>query len=571
MRINVRRASVLIALLALLSACATPTAPAQPATGAASTPAPATPKRVALAIMGDPQIVLTELGLHNVPGTDGLQGLLHIGLARVTDQGTLAPSLAATLPTLENGLWQVMPDGRMQTTWKLKPGLVWQDGEAFTVQDLVFTAGVMRDSGFPIQPSAIYGALDTVSAPDDATVVASWTRPYIDADQLFTQFALPLPQHILGQPYTENRAGFVDLPYWSREFVGLGPFQLREWVPDSYLNLDAFAQYAEGRPRLDQLEVRLIPDPNALVASLLAGTVELTIGRSLSLEQAIEVRDQWHDGTMDVGLNNWIAIYPQFTGPDPAVVANVEFRRALMMAIDRQEMASSLEAGLSPVAEEIIGPSDPEHAATADRVVRYPYDPGQAEARLTALGYGRGSDGTLRDASGTPLSVEIRTTVPDDLQEKSVYSVADYWQRLGLTVTPQFVPPQRLTDLPYRATFPSFELVRQPNSLDALQGFTSDHTPLPENNFRTAGNRNRYMNPDFDALIARYFVTIPRDQRIAVLGDIIHVMTDQLTQMGLFYNIEPTMVGNRLVNVTERKASRSTQAWNAAAWDVRAE
>ena len=41
-------------------------------------------------------------------------------------------------------------------------------------------------------------------------------------------------------------------------------------------------------------------------ANLLAGTVELTLGRNLSLDQAVEVRDQWRDGHLDVGLSGWI-------------------------------------------------------------------------------------------------------------------------------------------------------------------------------------------------------------------------------------------------------------------------
>jgi hypothetical protein len=62
--------------------------------------------------------------------------------------------------------------------------------------------------------------------------------------------------------------------------------------------------------------------------------------------------------------------------------------------------------------------------------------------------------------------------------------------------------------------------------------------------------------------------TIPIGERTAILGDIVHQMTDQVTILGLWYNTEPVMIGNRLVNVTARDAGVATEAWNAHDWDV---
>src|SRR5579862_5577924 len=95
--------AMLVVMSFVLAGCAQGALPAGTsgtATGGTSAPTdvPATSpisKRVVIAIMGDPNIVLTEIGQHNVPGTDGLQSLVHTGLARVNDQGRLDASLAA--------------------------------------------------------------------------------------------------------------------------------------------------------------------------------------------------------------------------------------------------------------------------------------------------------------------------------------------------------------------------------------------------------------------------------------------------------------------------------------------
>ena len=124
-----------------------------------------------------------------------------------------------------------------------------------------------------------------------------------------------------------------------------------------------------------------------------------------------------------------------------------------------------------------------------------------------------------------------------------------------------------LADNEYLFTFPAFYLQRYTSDVSGLKNLHSSRTPLPENNFRS-GNTARYMNPDLDALLDRYFVTIPKAERLQVLGQILFHIADQLPQLSLFYDAEPTVMSNRLVNIGARWPS-ATQAWNAHEWDVK--
>src|SRR5207253_663122 len=145
----------------------------------------------------------------------------------------------------------------------------------------------------------------------------------IDADVMFSpSLAMPMPKHLLEQAYNQDTAGLADLPYWNRDFVGTGPFRLREWVDGSHLTLGVNAAYALGQPKLDEIEVRFIPDNNTIVASLLAGAVDLTLGRGISTEQGITLRDQWPAGHMDLTYGNAVALYPQFISPNPSILAD---------------------------------------------------------------------------------------------------------------------------------------------------------------------------------------------------------------------------------------------------------
>jgi hypothetical protein len=172
----------------------------------------------------------------------------------------------------------------------------------------------------------------------------------------------------------------------------------------------------------------------------------------------------------------------------------------------------------------------------------------------------------LQDAAGRRLSVEIRT-ITTDINQKAMLSVADYWQRVGVGAETFVIPRQLAQDPEYRATFPGLELVRNSADRDGLKRHPSSQTPLPENGWRGT-NRTRYTNAEFDALLNRYFTTIPLAERAQVFGDIIHHMTDRVIVLGLFYDMDATAIGERLTNVGARQLG-STQAWNAHEWAVR--
>lgn len=499
-------------------------------------------------------------------GADEVEALVSAGLVTEDNQGVLRPQLAEVVPSLENGLWKLLADGRMETSWRIRTGANWHDGQPLTADDLLFTARIEQDKDLPISHSIAFDSIEAVEAPDPRTVVVKWKRPFIEADRLFKDSLMP--RHLLERAYLEDRASFAQHPYWTQEFVGNGAFKPREWEQGSHLIVEAHSSYALGRPKLDEIEVRFIPDPNTLIANLLAGSVELTLGRALSLEQGIQLRDQWREGRMDVAPANAILIWPQLLGPSPQVVGDARFRRALLHATDRQQLADTLQSGLSSVFHAYVGPSDPEYPEVEREIVRYEYDPRRAGQLVEGPGYSRGTDGSFRDAAGQRLSVELRTSAGDDVRGKAVLAVADDWQRIGVGVDVVIIPTQRTRDQEYVATFPAFYMNRNPSFVTGLNRLHSSQAPLPENNFRVAGNSSRYINPQFDALIERYYVTIPRPERTQVLGQIVRHMTEQLNVMGLFYSTEPTMIGNRVKNVTARKVS-ATQAWNAHEWDVR--
>ena len=109
------------------------------------------------------------------------------------------PYLAERLIQLNTDSWQVSPDGRMQTTWKLRQGIKWHDGAPLTAADLAFTWEVLRDPSIPGNRTAAAQTIEKVVATDEQTVVISWRTTFYRALFLDVRDFWPLPEHLLGQ------------------------------------------------------------------------------------------------------------------------------------------------------------------------------------------------------------------------------------------------------------------------------------------------------------------------------------------------------------------------------------
>jgi peptide/nickel transport system substrate-binding protein len=566
----------LVVLLSLVS-CAPA---AQPATSGSSAPsavpapqASSGPKRMTVAMLGELPAFWDDInpGGGTVPGIGQFKGLASAGLTVLDEQGNPRAQLAEAVPTVENGLWKVFEDGRMEVTYRIRDGARWHDGKPFTSADLLFTYEIGRDPDVRVFTSAAYEAIDTVEAPDARTVIVKWKRPYISADRMFGVgsglFAPPMPKHILEPPFRQNKATITDSPYWTTEFIGNGPFRLheKEWEPGSHVLLDAYADFVLGKPKIDQILVRFIPDPSALVANVLAGAVDLTFTRSVTTEQAVGAREQWKDGKFVPYISGWTMMYPQLRAPTPAVLGEAEFRRALIMSIDRAQLADYLTAGFGPVADSIIAPTQPEYSAVQSSIVKFSYDPNRAMQMLEGMGLRRTAEGGFADNTGQRLSIEIRTTT-NDANQKSVAVVADSFQRIGLLAQSVVIPVQQLQDRVYRLTYPGLELVNQPNGADGFEDLlVSSAAPLPERDYRAPNsnkNRGSYVNSDYDALMARYRITIPMAERLRTMSQLLHLQTDQQLVMGLYYSADAIVMSNRLKDVP------TGSTWNAYQWDV---
>src|SRR5205823_12569209 len=141
---------------------------------------------------------------------------------------------AQKVPSIQDGDWKVLPEGGMEVTWKINPGVVWHDGTPLTSDDLVFGYQINVD---PEIPTNIPGSLTNVTgvrAIDPQTIVVSWKTVSIDGGISGYDGIPAAARHIFGDLYAADMTAFQTSPYWNTQWIGLGPYRLTRWERGSF-------------------------------------------------------------------------------------------------------------------------------------------------------------------------------------------------------------------------------------------------------------------------------------------------------------------------------------------------
>lgn len=565
-------ATFFFAALVVTAGCA----PAAERAGSSDAASPRTtgPKTITASIFGvPPALDFRFVVSSNNAGYNEMAGLYKSKLTVYNDEGILVPQLAEAIPTLENGLWKVNADNTMETRLVIKPGVTWHDGTPLTARDVVFNDEVYLDKELPQTTITPRTFVDRILAVDDRTISIIWKQPYIQADVFSPDF---LPTHILESSYRELNTSLTTHPWLSTEYVGTGPFKYKEFNPGAWITVTAFDRYVLGRPKLDEIQVKFIPDTNTTIANMLSGAVDLTLGRGVSIAQGKQLKDGGWDGLVDITPNNWIYMFGQYIDPIDPIIMDKRFLRAVWYAQNRQAYVDEIQFGYGGVADIMLGPSEPEYARNIARIeqagLRVSYDPRKAAEWFERAGVTRGPDGSLRHtATGQRIPpLEFRTTQDVQLSIQVLGAQAADLRVAGLEINEVVIPATRTADRPYRVTRPAYEQLRGGFGPNTLIGyFHSSKVPTPQNNY-TTGNNPRYSNPQWDALLDKFAVTIPLAERNQVMSDMIFFMAEELMQLPILYDASTVLVSRRMVNAGAHHGGQNgIQGWNAETWDLR--
>jgi peptide/nickel transport system substrate-binding protein len=484
-------------------------------------------------------------------------------------RGVAQPRLAADLPSRENGSWTVEPDGTMRTTWKIRPNAVWHDGQPVTARDFEFAFRVALDDRIPIDNRRPEQFMDRIEALDDKTFVIHWKQVYPWANELGGSQLEPLPHHIMGSVYESSSAeAFMADPFWSSsDYIGVGPYRLVRWDAGTQLVFQAFDQYVLGRPKINEVTFRLIPDPNTVVANLLAGETQVAVNIALGQQAGATVRDQWKtsgEGTVLAVPTRFRFVDIQMKPGDlgqPALL-DARVRRALTHGLDRESLAEIATAGMADVTEVFLAPTDQLYESANRAVARYPYDVNRALALLQEAGWTKQGD-ALVNASGQPFGLDIFSSEGPDNETEQAIIAADY-RKLGMQVTETVYPRSRARDREFRSKFPGLN----PTALtievpETLVFGLSDTCPRPP---RYAGsNRGCWTNPEFDRLYQVASTSLDRAERGNAIVQALKIVTEDAGKIPLSYRADALAFRKGLVGPGARWPGQG-DVWNIHEW-----
>ena len=569
------RISMALACAVLLSACAAPSPSAQD-------PGDRTqrqPGRIKTLTLGTTTTVKALGAVSEGTPTGGWGSIEEVyseSLVSTAKTFNLVGRLAERVPSVEDGTLSVLPDGQMRVVFNLRKGVTWHDGTPFTAHDLAFSHRPLAEYGASGNDAA--RSVTSVVATDDHTAVFTYPAPHYLGNVLVVRRFLPLPRHILEPAYREAASSgvpdvFVNHPYWTSDFVHLGPFRLTSFDPGTSMRFEAYDGYFQGRPKIDVVIVRSFANPQALFAELLAGTVQMFMDGALSEELAQQLMERWREGAGEIYIRpgGLRTLYPQHRPEFQAEPANLDprVRGALYRALDRDGLATA-RASTSIGAWSLVSAQHLHYESVKDGLRVYAYDPQRARADLAALGWTPGPDGILRNAAdGRPFRTHLSVTTGDNFWELSVY--ADYWRRIGIEVEELPIPGPLQRDGQHRATYPGYEAssgAQGDNILGRLQGAPA----APEN--RWGGNRCACATPESEALLERYFTSLAFNEQATAYRAISDYVVRSLNIMPVYFSTDFLGRAKGVVAFDDVEGSLSspsqsgTFSRNAYLWDV---
>jgi len=513
-------------------------------------------------------------------GAGGIGGLehtytFHAGLTVYDHQGNLTPRVAEKVPTIEDGDWKLFPDGRMETTWRLRPDVRWHDGTPATANDFVFGMGILQDRELPFRSGRAPSLISEIVAADDYTLLVRWSQPYTSANASGPTDIPAVPTHMLGDLYNRgDKQALSNSQYWTREFVGLGPYRLTDWVLGSQIEATAFDQYFLGRPKVDRLIIRYVGDANVLYATLLAGEIDAVTFGSFQADHFVMLKQNWEAG----GAGNAIAVFSgtrnyRFQLRDPAApwAQDARVRRALIQMVDRQTLADTLLAGLSAPADVLVSPPDPIYRLIEQRgMPKYPYDLAGAQRFMAEAGWARGQDGAFRSPRGEPFQIDVRFT--DYVANvKEGEAVAAQWRGAGLQTTTSIVPDSAASTLrnEMRHTFTGVLAGPLRDTPEALEAFITSQIGTRANRWNGT-NRGGYSNPVFDRLYDQSLVTVNANERQGLIADMVKLEADDVVSMHLFYDMQQQTLAFRkgMRGPGPVATMQLATAWNVHVWEM---
>ncbi len=454
----------------------------------------------------------------DVPSSN-IEGFIYNGLVTSNTEFEPEYDLAESIDASEDGL---------TFTVKLKQGIKFHDGEEMNADDVVFSYSIPLHEDYAGERGSSFEALESVTKIDDYTVEFKLSKVDVSFYPITLSYAV-LPEHILKDVPIGDLG---ENEFNTKAPVGTGPFKFEEWKDGEYVKVVANEEYYEGRPYLDSITYKIVPDQNALLAQLQAGDVDFITVPGTDLETA--------KNFAGVKIESGLALSYTYLGfnMQQERFQDVKVRQALTHAVDREAIVQAVMNGDGEVAHV---PESPLSWAYSDDVPVFEYSPEKAKALLAEAGWEDTDGDGILDKDGEKFSFNIKTNQGNKIREDIVVVLQQQFKEVGIEATPEIVEWSAY-----------IEQISAPNwNYDALVlGWSLSTFPdlsdiFHSNQIEKGLNFVWYKNEEADKLMDQAKSIVDQDEYREIYGQIYQILAEEQAYTYLYYpNVHRAMPTN---------------------------
>lgn len=488
-----------------------------------------------------------------------IRGAIFRTLVMRDDSLKLHPVIAEEIPTLENGGIQLLPGGKMRTTWKLRKGYKWEDGTPVTAEDFIFAHRAIMTKGMPVITKDVDRRIEKIEAPDPHTLVVTWRERFARAND---NVHFPLPKHILEPILKQGPKAFRE-SFFNTKPVGNGPYRLTAWEPGNFLVLERNPHFPGTPGGFRRITYKIIPNTGSLEVNLASDDIQAISPIGFSLDQGLDLKKRRGEKFRVFFTPGMYWEHMDFNHDSP-LLKDKRVRQALLYATNREGIVKALFEGKLQVAHSWL---PPQHYGYNPNVKKYPYDPERARQLLEEAGWKRGSSGIRRNHEGREMRLVLMTTAGDNLREKIQQIIRSDWKKVGVEVTIRNQPAKvyfgetvRYRKFPHLAMY---SWVLNP-SFDGETSWTKDNIPSEKNNWQ-GQNTMGFVHDEISRLDHLIPATIDREERIRLFHQEQEIWVEELPALPLYFHVEVSVT--RIDFRDWRPTGTDTPVtWNAETW-----
>jgi len=467
-----------------------------------------------------------------------IAGLVYNGLVKYDKDLILVGDLAKS--------WDIHDEGK-RIIFHLRKGVKWHDGTEFTAEDCLFTYQTMIDPQTPTAYDSEFKLVKEAKVIDHYTFQVTYDKPFAPA--LESWGLSMLPKHLLeGKDITKSELG--------RHPIGTGPFIFHEWKTGERIEVRANPDYFEGRPYIDRIIYRIIPDPATKFLELKAGSVDST---DLT---PIQYKKQTIDQDFNTKFNKYKYLNFGFTylgyNLRKPLFADKRVRQAITYAINKQEIIDGVLLGLGQAA---TGPYKPGTWAYNPNVRQYPFNPAKAKTLLAEVGWTDSDGDGILDKDGKPFTFTLITNQGNDVRAKTAEIIQQRLKAVGIMIKIQIIE---------WATFLK-EFVNTGNYDALILGFSIGQDPDQYNIWHSSktkpGEMNLFyfQNKEVDKLLEEGRHTFDQEKRKNCYWRIQEIMAEEQPCTFLYVAEALPVVSSRFYGIKQAPAGIS---YNLPKWYV---